>query len=337
MHHYPETVMAKPATELTRRLRRIAVALVVVFVVGVVGYMALEGWSFLDALYMTVVTLTTVGFREARPLDATGKVFTIVLLLTGAGLALMVITVGAQALAEGQPARRARRRRMQRDIDRLEHHTIICAYGRVGRAVANALQRASHPFVVIEIAEEQRHRMESDGVLFLVDDPSSEAVLRAAGVERARSLVCAVDSDATNVYITLIARSLAPDLAIVARASEPDSPERLERAGATRVVSPFVTSGEHMALMAVRPDVIDVAGEASRSPTGLGVEERVVSPGSSFVGRGIAEAGLAVLAVRRATGEVIANPAPDTTLQAGDTVLVLAGSERAGRRSSLQP
>ena len=212
---------------------------------------------------------------------------------------------------------------MQRHIDQLEDHTIICAYGRVGRAVARELQRSGAPFLVIDPKEELRERMAEDGVLFLIDDPSSEAVLKTAGVDRARSLVCAVDSDATNVYITLIARSLRPDLTIVARASEPGSPERLERAGADRVVSPFVTSGQHMATMAIRPEVVDVVRTESDPghPT-IAVEEQYVETGSVLAGATVGSAGTSVLAIRRSGGELVAAPGPETVVDPGDTVLL---------------
>lgn len=311
-------------SDLSRRVRWTFAALVAVFVFGVLGYWVLEDWSFLDAVYMTVITLTTVGFKEVRPLDTNGRLFTIVLLVMGVGLALISVALIAQLVAESQLGARSRRRRMERDIDRLRNHTIICAYGRVGRAVARELRANGRAFVVIDPQEDLRERMEADGVPFLIDDPSSEAVLKRAGVERARSLVCAVDSDATNVYITLIARSIRPDLQIVARASEPGSPERLERAGADRVVSPFVTSGQHMAKMAMRPELVDVLGEEEEGRRALSVEERVVAHGSTLVGRPVADAGGPVLAVRRVGGQVIANPAGDLVLAEGDTVLVLA-------------
>jgi voltage-gated potassium channel len=308
---------------LPRRIGLAFVALTAVFVVGVVGYVALEGWSFLDALYMTVITLTTVGFREVRPLDTTGRVFTIVLLVMGAGLALITVALIAQAVTESQLGARSRRRRMEREIDRLRDHTIICAYGRVGRAAARELRANGRAFVVIDPQEDLRERMDEDGVLYMIDDPSSEAVLKRAGVERARSLVCAVDSDATNVYITLIARSISPDLQIVARASEPGSPERLARAGADRVVSPFVSSGQHMAKMAMQPELVDVLGEEDGRPA-LAVEERVVQGGSQLAGRRVRDVSSPVLALKRHGGEVVANPPGDLELAEGDTVLVLA-------------
>jgi voltage-gated potassium channel len=319
------------AAALSRRVRWTFAMLVAVFVFGVLGYWLLEDWSLLDAVYMTVITLTTVGFKEVRPLDSNGRIFTIVLLVMGVGLALISVALIAQLVAETQLGVRSRRKRMERDIDRLADHTIICAYGRVGRAVARELQAHGRSFVVIDPKEDLRERMETDGVPFLIDDPSNESVLKRAGVDRARSLVCAVDSDATNVYITLIARSIRPEMQIVARASEPGSPERLERAGANRVVSPFVTSGQHMAKMAMRPELVDVIGEDDGQPV-LAVEERSIAHGSTLADRAVADAGAPVLAVRHADGRVTASPPGDLVLREGDTVLMLgAGSRVAGR------
>jgi voltage-gated potassium channel len=307
-----------------QRLRWIVLALLTVVAFGVIGYMTIEGWSFLDALYMTVMTLTTVGYREVRPLDTSGIVFTMTLILLGVGLALGAITIIAGMIAEGGTLRRMRRRKMDRRIAALNGHFIVCAYGRVGRAVARELARDGTPFVVVDPKEELRERMEADGVAFLIDDPSLEPVLRAAGVERAAGLLCAVDSDATNVYITLMARSLNPDLLIVARASEPGSESRLERAGADRVVSPFVTSGRHMALMALRPQTVDPLEAGSLGERSLEVEERLIGPDSPLLSRSVAAAGSPVLAIRRADGRVVPNPQPSETLGAGDVVLLLS-------------
>jgi len=214
---------------------------------------------------------------------------------------------------------------MQRRIDGMHDHYIVCAYGRVGRAVASELEREGVPFVVVDPKEELEERMQADGVVHLIGDPSLESVLRAAGVEQARGLVCAVDSDATNVYITLTARSIKPELFIVARASEPGSPSRLRRAGADRVVSPFVSSGRHMAMMALRPKVVDVLELTSIGRTSLELEELLVEPDSPYVGKTLAHAALpaTVLVIRRANGDVVANPDPTLVLGADDVLLLL--------------
>lgn len=310
----------RTSTALIGRLRWVLLALAGVVVYGVAGYMLLEGWSFDDALYMTVMTMTTVGFREVRPLDTGGRMFTLSLIVLGVGIALVGISLAAAVIAEGELGGSTRRRRMTKRIDELRDHFIVCAYGRVGRATVRELQAAGAPFVVIDPKEELRERMEADGVPYIVDDPSNEPVLRQAGVDRARALICAVDSDATNVYITLTARSINPDLFIVARASERGIAERLEQAGANRVVSPFVSSGRHMVRMAVDPSIVDVFDETARS---IPVAERVVAQGSDLEGVRVDAVGAPVLALRRPDGSTLASPSADTVIAAGDVVLLL--------------
>ncbi|HXF57997.1 MAG TPA: potassium channel protein [Actinomycetota bacterium] len=298
-------------------------AVVLIFAYGIVGYMVL-GFRFIDALYMTSLALTTAGFNPVGELDGAAKIFTVSIAILGVSAFLAVLGVLTTTLAERQFTERARRRRMERRIEALRNHHIICAYGRVGRTVAREYESEGVPFVVIDSKEELEEQMQADGVLYIVGDPASEAVLRQAGVERARALVCAVDSDATNVYITLTARSLNPTIFIVARAGERGSEERLYRAGADRVVSPYVTSGRHMALVSLRPRVVDffeVVGFGGRQAR---LDELVVEEGSPLVGRTLAEAcGPAVpLLLRRGSGEVVPNPRGDERLAPGDLIFL---------------
>jgi voltage-gated potassium channel len=313
-------MQGRTTTALIRRLRWVLLALAGVVVYGVAGYMVLERWSFEDALYMTVMTMTTVGFREVRPLDTSGRMFTLTLIVLGVGIALVGVSLAAAVIAEGELGGNSRRRRMAKRIEGLHDHFIVCAYGRVGRAAVRELQAAGLPFVVVDPNEELRERMETDDVPYLVDDPSNEPVLRDAGIDRARGLICAVDSDATNVYITLTARSINPGLFIVARASERDTAERLERAGANRVVSPFVSSGRHMVRMAIDPSIVDVFDETARS---IPVAERLVAAGSDLEGVQVGAVEAPILALRRADGSTVASPSGETTIRAGDVVLLL--------------
>src|ERR687897_2786358 len=217
--------------------------LVGVTVYGVIGYRVTEGWSLLDALYMTVITLATVGFREVQPLDAKGQAFTISLILAGVMALFVALGSVTELVVSGQLARVLRRKRMDARIDRLDQHTVICAYGRVGRAVAEELTRQDLPFLVIERQQALIPTLEEHAIPYIAADPTAEEVLSRAGIGRARALVCAVDSDAANVYITLTARALNPKLVIVARASDPTSVDTLVRAGADRVVSPTCCRG----------------------------------------------------------------------------------------------
>lgn len=213
---------------------------------------------------------------------------------------------------------------MQRRIDDLRDHYIVCAYGRVGQTVARELEAEGVPFVVIDQREDLEDLMRYEGVAYLIGASSSESVLREAGVERARGLVCAVDSDTENVYIALTARALNPDIFIVARAGKPESPDRLLRAGANRVISPYVTSGRHMAVLAVRPEVSDYldvegAGGAVR------IEQLAIEPGSELAGRSVGEVcGESVpVLLRRANGDSVPNPGREERVEEGDIVVSL--------------
>lgn len=239
-----------------RRLLLLLIAILLVFSYGVVGYMLL-GFGFIDALYMTSLALTTAGFTPAGDLDGAAKVFTVTIAVLGVSAFLAVLGVLTTALTDRQFIRNSRRRRMDKRIEKLRGHHVVCAYGRVGRTVAREFEGEGIPFVVIDAKEDLEGQMQEDGVPYILGDPASPDTLRRSGIERARALLCALDSDAANVYIALTARSLNPDLFIVARAGEPGSAELLFRAGADRVISPYVTSGRHMALVSLRPRVVD--------------------------------------------------------------------------------
>jgi voltage-gated potassium channel len=212
---------------------------------------------------------------------------------------------------------------MQRRIADLQDHHILCAYGRVGRAAAREFEADGAPFVVIELKPELEEDLKRDGVLYLIGNSSSEAVLRAAGIHRARALVCAVDSDAENVYITLVARSLNPQINIVARASEDAAADRLYRAGADRVVSPYATSGRRMALIALRPEVVDFFDVSRSGATALRIAELLVSEESRLAGQTVDQVcgSTTALLIRRGDGELLPNPSRDTVVRPGDLVV----------------
>ena len=207
---------------------------------------------------------------------------------------------------------------MEERIERLTDHYIVCAYGRVGRAAARELEKEGVPFVTIDSKEDLEAQMRRDGVLYIIGDPTWESILRQAGIERARGIICAVDDDATNVYVTLTARSLNPDIYIVARASSPETPTRLKRAGANRVISPYRSSGRQMALLVLRPRVVD-----SLEVLGRRLEELAVEHGSPLIGQTVEQAcGSAVpLLIHRAGGETLTHPGPEVIVQAGDRIL----------------
>ena len=303
----------------------IAIGPVVLVVIGMVSDLGF-GYSPWMALAMTLLTLTTVGFATGGHLSTGVLVFTAGLALLGVGLFVVILGLAATAIVEGRVSLFSRSRRMRRRIDELRGHFIVCAYGRVGRAIARELEAEGVPFVVVDSKAELEPDLDRDGQYYLIGDASDEAVLRQAGIDRARGLICAVDSDAENVFITIVARSLSPGLLIVARAAREQSADRLYRAGATHVVSPYVTSGRRMANLAVRPHVVEFFDVARAGQPGLRLEELEITEGSPLVGRTLQQlSGPAVpLLVRRSNGQLIANPARELQLQAGD-VLVISG------------
>lgn len=325
--------MQAPRHGSLERLRWPLLLLGAALLYGVIGYRLIEGWSFVDSLYMTLLVLTTVGFSEVHTLDLHGKLFTMSLMIIGVALVLVTVSLVAGWVAERALGSGRRRKKMNSKIERLQNHFIVCAYGRVGRAVAREFEAEGVPFVVCEVLEDIESQMQLDGVAYILGDPSKEPILTAAGVGRAKGLICAVDSDATNVYIALLARSMNPDLFIVARAAEPGSADRLYRAGADRVISPYVSSGRHMAMLSLRPKVVDYleVDAGTRSP--LTVEEMLIDRDSPLANKPIIEScGLAsVLAIRQADGRIVANPSVSTTLREGDLILLL------GEREALRP
>jgi voltage-gated potassium channel len=305
-----------------------------VLVTGTVGYVLL-GFSVLDAAYQTVTTVSTVGFREVHPLDGTGKVFTIALVLVGVGTALYTFTLVLEIVIEGQLSEQLGRRRMERHLESLRDHVIVCGSGRVGRAITAELRSAGTPLVVIDRDPEQLAVAAAalDGATAAVlGDATDDRVLEQAGLGRARALVAALDSDADNLFVTVSARALRPDLFIVARVRVEDSAEKLRRAGADRVVNPQSIGGARIAAFVVQPHVTEFL-DVVMHDRGLEfrLEEVTVPARSPIAGRTLRESrvrdrtGALVLALRAPDGSFVTNPSPDTTLDV-DQVLIAIGT-----------
>jgi voltage-gated potassium channel len=309
-----------------RRLRLALVILAAVFLVGTIGYVVL-GFSVLDAIYQTVTTVATVGFREVRPLDDAGKIFTIVLILVGVGTALYTFSVVLETLFEGHLQALFGRRRMERQIETMQGHVIVCGWGRVGRAIADELMLANTDLVVVDL---DPARVAEASIPALVGDATVDGVLEAAGLRRARALVAALDSDAGNLFVTLSARSLRPDLFIVARARVEESEEKLRRAGADRVVNPQSIGGARIAAFVLQPHVTEFL-DVVMHDRGLQfrLEELRIPQGSSTAGQSIRDAhlrdrtGALVLALREEDGTFNTNPSPETTIRAGHVLIVI--------------
>jgi voltage-gated potassium channel len=309
-------------------LRLIAAALALVILAGTAGYHFLFGWPWLDGFYMVITTLTTIGYQETHPLSNGGREFNLVLIFFGVGLVFLAIGALTQALLEFELRSFFGRRKMEREIDRLGEHYIICGAGRVGRSAARELARRPAPFVIVDNNETKAARYGNDW-LVLFGDATKEQTLRDAHIERARGLVAATTTDATNLYIILTARGLNPRLKIIARASEEDAEKHLLKAGADFIVSPYAFAGQRIAQTFLRPHVVSFLDTAT---THLGIDleigEICIGPDSGFAGKTIEtsrlrqERGVIILAIKRESGMHF-NPAPGDRIEPGDFLIAM--------------
>jgi voltage-gated potassium channel len=314
-----------------RRLLFAIYAFIIIVAIGVIGYMVIEGWSFLDSIYMTITTITTVGFKEVHPLSEAGRIFSILLIIGGVGGALYILTTIMGHFIESQFD--LGRRRMKNKITRLKNHYILCGYGRVGEAIAQTFSEEGTPFVIISNNEQHVAKAEKEGYLAIFGDATSDDVLEEAGIKRAYGLVSAVGSDTDNTFITLSAREARPDLFIEARSSSPESESKLRRAGANRVISPHAIGGRRMAMLALRPAVVDfidtvIYGRGRE----LQLETVDVVSGSPLIGQTMGQAkgriGITALAMRKQDGTLIANPPDEDLIEEGDRLIVIGTKQR---------
>ena len=307
---------------------------------GTAGYTAIEGASLTDALYFTVISLTTVGYGETIALSPAGRWYTMALLVCGVGLAFYTVVALAAFLLEGELRRILGRRSMQHAIDVLDRHVVVCGYGRLGRAVAEKLKEADQPFLVIEIDEGRQADCEAEGHLCLHGSALEERMLERAGVARAAAVVAATASDADNVFIALSARELNPRVAVHARAETPMGVRRLRQAGAGQVVSPHQLGGQRIANAIVRPAVVEFI-ELTTPGSGeeVDLEEVRLEPGCKLVGvtlDALPERGVRVSVVAiKGDGPLRMNPGARDTLRAGDRVIVVGDRENLGRLADL--
>ena len=330
--------------EAGRRIRLAILMLSGIIVVGTSGYVML-GWDFLDALYMTVITVGTVGFEEVNDLDEdpVGRVWTIILIISGVAV-LGYATTSLVALAvEGTVRDYFRSRRMRAEISKLDGHYILCGYGRVGRQVAAEFARDGVPFVVIEQDQRVVEGCRQEGYLAFAGVASNDDVLEEVGISRAKGLVAAVDSDADNVFVTLSARKFNPGLHIVARASSDQSAAKLEIAGADRTLSPYAVGGRRLASLATQPLVVDFLDIVTRGQKGIEfrLEEFEVPKDSALADHTIGElkigerTGAIILATRNGEGTFDTTPGANDRIYAGDTLVVLGSREQVDRLEKL--
>jgi len=322
----------------------IILALVVTLIgVGTVGFHVVQGWSWFKSLYTTLMTVSTIGAGPENELSGRGEIFNVVLIFLGVAVVGFAIGTLTKAVVEFELGSFFGRRRMEKELSALKDHFIICGVGRVGRRVATEVAARKLPLVIIERDPARAVWAQERGFPVIIGDAASEAILRKARIESARALASAVTSDAQNVYIALTARGIAPNISIVARASEEDAESKLLRAGATTVISPYSYAGQRMARIMTRPHVqrfIDMA-LSSLSETNLEIEEVRVETPSKLVGQSLDSAnirqrlGLIVLAIRRQDGRLDFNPQPSATVSAGDFLIVMGDSQNLKELESL--
>lgn len=304
--------------------------------------MAIERWSFLDALYMTVITLGTVGFKEIHDLSDTGKIFTMLLIVVGVSVIGYIVGSLAQIMFEGQIQRIVGRKRVEKMIDALKDHYIICGFGRIGSLICKEFKANDLPFVIVEKSSETAEKLDEEGYLHMRGDATLDESLLKAGIKRAKGLISVVTSDTENVYITLTARGLNPDLYILARSGEEGSDIKLKRAGANKVVSPYSIGGSRMAQSILRPNVVDFIEIATGSEhMDLQMEEIAIPDHSAFVGETLVssgfrkEIGVIIVGIKKSHGKMVFNPHSQSKIEGGDTLIVLGEPQSIAKLEDL--
>ena len=301
-----------------------------ILIVGTAGYMLIEDWRFLDALYMTVITISTVGFREINQVGDAGRVFTILLVAVGVGFTLYVAAAVVQFMVEGRIRVILGRRRLDKKINRLKNHYIVCGYGRIGRVICQNLKRKPLDVVAIDNSPELIPVMDEDGILYVAGDAADEACLIKAGIKRAKGLVAALATDMDNVFLVLSARQLAPELTIIARASMEAVKSKLQAAGADSVESPYEMGAVSMAHHIIRPTVtnfLDLAFAHGRKD--IQMEEIPVSESSELVNVPLKDSGirqnfnLMIIAIKKPDGKMLFNPSFEAAIMPNDTVIAV--------------
>ncbi|MGD1212221.1 MAG: potassium channel protein [Candidatus Acidiferrales bacterium] len=309
---------------------------------GTLGFHIIEGWSWFDGFYMTLTTMTTIGYGEIRPLSLAGRVFNSFMIVAAVLAGAFVIATFSQTLLEFEFGKALGRRRMERELAKLSGHYIICGAGRVGRTVARQLRARGQSCVMVEKDPARARWAEEEKIPVVIGNASSEENLQKARIDTALGFVSAVSSDAENIYIVLTARGLRPDLKIIARASEEEATSKLLRAGASQVLSPYHFIGHRMAQLLLRPNVLDFVDAAfGRERLDFEIGEVKIAGKSGLVGKKLADsaipqqAGVIVLALKNADGKMTFNPPPESVIQADDCLIVIGGDEQLRRLESL--
>jgi voltage-gated potassium channel len=316
-----------------------ALAIAVLF--GTIGFHLVEGWSLADSLYVTVQTLTTVGYGDVPPRSGTGRLFAVIVMLIGAGGVALAISTIVQSVVKLELIQTFGQRRLTKKMSKLRDHYIICGSGRVGSHLVRDLMRGNESFVVIESDQQRAADFSQRGVNVLVGDATLEECLRDVGVEHARGLAACLPNDADNVYVVLTARDLNPNLRIVARAAEEQAEAKLLRAGANHVIAPTIIGGHRMAVALTKPAVSEFMDSITANELGLGFEQVEVDAASSLVGQELrstsirSELDVVIISIRRQTGEVLFNPAADCQIEKGDILIAIGRADSLTKLNQL--
>jgi voltage-gated potassium channel len=316
------------------QILRIALAFVSVVGISTAGYMIIENWSFSDAVYMTFITISTVGYKEVHELSEAGRIFTIFVIFSGTGTMAYALYSAVKYFVEGHLGGVFGRRRMENEINKLDGHVILCGYGKIGREVVRVFENEGTKFVVVDFNEEVTDKVKENGYLVIHGDATRNNVLKDAGIEKAKALVAALPSDADNLYVTLSARELNPNVFIVARMDNEEAASKFKNAGANRTISPYGIGGRHMAVLTLRPLVVDFI---DTTMTHRGQELTLVNielrPGSLVEGMTVKEGeqksgGAHILAVRKKNDRLVTSPPLEMRLEIGDEVVVFGTHEQ---------
>lgn len=325
-----------------RHLKISMTVLLMLISAGSIGYMTIEKWRFLDAVYMTVITLGTVGFKEVHDLSDGGKVFTMSLIVVGVSVLGYIVGSLAQIMFEGQIQRIMGRKRVEKKIDALKDHYIICGFGRIGSLICKEFKANKLQFVIVEKNIDTIEKLDEEDYLHMRGDATLDETLLKAGIKRAKGLISVVTSDTENVYITLTARGLNPDLYILARSGEEGSDIKLKRAGANKVVSPYIIGGSRMAQSVLRPNVVDFIEIATGSEhMDLQMEEITIPHHSAFAGETLVssgfrkEIGVIIVGIKKSHGKMVFNPHSQAKIEGGDTLIVLGEPQSIAKLEDL--
>ncbi len=306
-----------------------------VIIIGVIGYEIIEGWGFLDSIYMTITTITTVGYSEVHPLSDGGRIFSIFLMIGGVGGAFYALSGIVGYIVEGNIGTVWERRKMQNKINNLKGHFILCGFGRVGEEIARAFKEEEVPFIIIDNRPECIARLEKTEYIYLEGDATRDETLKSAGIERARGLIAAVGTDTDNTYITLSARGMCPDIYIEARASSAEAMTKLERSGANRVILPHAIGGNRMAMLALRPSVVDFIDNVIYSRgREMRLENVDIAESSKLIDLTIKDVRdktrVSVLAIQKKGRTLTPNPTGEEMVEEGDKLIVIGTKEQLG-------